>query len=120
MNTPVLEGFGIRLEPVSKNHMLAMQEIATDPDIWRFMPRQVRTPDEARTWVFEAVRQDGDDANQIWTICLNSGNVIGSSRLFELNWQHRTGEIGFTWLTAPYRRQRCEPPRQAAAVDPCL
>ncbi len=101
--TPVLEGLGVRLEPVVEQHLAALQAIATDPSIWQYMPLQLRTADDVRAWVMEATRQDAGDACQIWITRLASGEVVGSTRLFELNWKHRTGEIGFSWLAAPYR-----------------
>ena len=33
MTTPVLEGFGVRLEPLDEHHLPALQAIAATPDI---------------------------------------------------------------------------------------
>ena len=40
---------------------------------------------------------------------LASGQVIGSTRLFDLDPYHLRGEIGFTWLAAPYRGSGVNP-----------
>ncbi len=109
MNTPVLQGFGVRLEPVSERHIAALQGIATAPDIWRYMPLQVLTAEGVRAWVQEAIQQREDGTHQIWITCLDSGEAVGSTRLFDLHGRHRTGEIGFTWLSAAYRGSGVNP-----------
>ncbi len=103
MTTPVLEGFGVRMEPAGEQHIQALQATGVDPSIWRYMPLRVHTTDDVRAWVRDAVRQNASEAAQIWIIRLASGELIGSSRLFDLNWDHRTGELGFSWLAARYR-----------------
>ncbi len=109
MNTPSLEGFGIRLEPVAEHHIALLKPIATDPSIWHYMNLRIATTEDVEAWVEDSIRLNEDDAFQIWVVCLDSGQVIGSSRLFDLQPQHRTGEIGFTWLAAPFRGRGVNP-----------
>ena len=103
MATPALEGFGIRLEPISLRHIPLLLPVAREASIWRYMPLRLASADDVQNWVTEAVAQNETETSQIWITRLTSGEVVGSSRLFDLNSRHRTGEIGFTWLTAPYR-----------------
>ncbi len=107
--TPTLEGYGVRLEPIGLQHLQALEAIATDSSIWRYMNVRLENPADVRAWVEEAILQDATEASQIWVTCLASGQVVGSSRLFDLHPTHRTGEIGFTWLTTPYRGSGVNP-----------
>lgn len=109
MNTPTLEGYGVRLEPIAEQHLAALQSIATDPTIWRYMSLRIRTEDDVQGWVEDSICANVMDSCQIWVTCLASGHVVGSSRLFDLQPAHRTGEIGFTWLAEPYRGRGVNP-----------
>ena len=107
--TPKLEGFGIRLEPIREEHTAALTAIALDPSVWRYMPLSVRTEADVIGLVETAVREDRNPASQIWVVRLASGEVVGSSRLFDLDLQHRRGEIGFSWLAGRYRGSGVNP-----------
>lgn len=109
MNTPVLEGYGVRLEPVSEGHTAALQTIATDTSIWHYMNLRITNLADVHEWVQDSVRLNATDDAQIWVACLANGEVVGSSRLFDLQRKHRTGEVGFTWLAAPYRGRGINP-----------
>jgi RimJ/RimL family protein N-acetyltransferase len=101
--TPVLEGFGVRLEPINEQHIPALQAIAVEPSIWRYMPMRIETAGDLDALAHLAIAANSRDNAQVWVIRLATGEVIGSSRLFDLEPMHRTGEIGFSWLTAPHR-----------------
>ena len=51
MDTPVLEGPGVRLEPMTLDHLPALEQIAFDPVLWRYMVFAVSTPEDLRAWV---------------------------------------------------------------------
>ena len=107
--TPTLEGFGVRLEPIREEHADAMAAIALDPSIWRYMNLRMATDTDVRAWVSSAEHEDTQTSAHIWVTCLASGEVIGSTRLFDLDEHHRRGEIGFSWFTAPYRGSGVNP-----------
>ncbi len=103
MNTPVLEAYGVRLEPIAGRHIAGFERIGLDPSIWRYMPLRIETGADVRAWAEESIRLNEQDRYMVWATCLASGEVVGSSRLFDLDFTHRTGEIGFTWLAELYR-----------------
>lgn len=109
MSTPVLEEYGVRLEPIAEQHTAGLQAIATDPTIWRYMNLRVTTAADVQGWVEESIHLNKADASQVWVIRLLGGQVVGSSRLFDLQPKHRTGEIGFTWLAKPFRGSGVNP-----------
>ena len=102
-DTRTLEGFGIRLEPIREDHAALLDPVALDPSIWRYMSPRLQSAADLQAWVKHAVAEDCNTTTQVWITRLASGEVIGSSRLFEVDLQHRRGEIGYTWLAAPYR-----------------
>jgi RimJ/RimL family protein N-acetyltransferase len=107
--TPTLEGFGIRLEPIAEQHIPALQAIAVEPSIWRYMPLRIETVGDVDAWAGISVMANSRDNAQVWVTRLATGELVGSSRLFDLEPLHRTGEIGFSWLTAPHRGSGVNP-----------
>jgi RimJ/RimL family protein N-acetyltransferase len=100
METPVLEGRLVRLEPLTLEHLPALERIAFDERIWRYMTTWVTTPAELRGWVETALEGAAAGTALPWvTVLKESGAVVGSTRLFDLNRVHGTAELGHTWLT---------------------
>ncbi len=103
IDTPVLDGVRVRLEPMTENHLAALEEIAYDDRIWRYMIVWVKSHDDLREWLESALRDKAAGSSLPWVTVLKSENrVIGSSRLFDLNLRHRTVELGHTWLAPQY------------------
>ncbi len=98
---PVLEGRRVRLEPLTLEHLPALERIAFDERIWRYMTMWVRTPAELRGWVEAALEAAAAGTALPWvTVLRESGAVVvGSTRLFDLSLAHGTAELGHTWLT---------------------
>jgi RimJ/RimL family protein N-acetyltransferase len=108
MDTPILEGTGVRLEPLTLAHLPALEAIAFDPTIWRYMVFSVRTPDELRAWVEAALAAP---ATLPWVTVKKATaatpeEVVGCTRFLDLDLRNRTTELGNTWLSAPYRGTR--------------
>jgi RimJ/RimL family protein N-acetyltransferase len=112
---PVLEGSRVRLEPLSHAHLPALEKIAFDPRIWRYMLTRVTTPGELRAWLETALASRAT-GHLPWVTILKSEDrgisedrVVGSTRFLDLDLRHRTVEIGHTWLS---------PHVHAAGVNP--
>lgn len=108
-HTPTLAGFGVRLEPIREEHAEAMATVALDPSIWKYMSLRFETAAEVQAWVLSTARDDRESSSQIWVTRLASGEVVGSTRLIDIDLQHLRGEIGFSWLTAPWRGSGVNP-----------
>ena len=105
MQTPTLEGTHVRLEPLTLAHLPALEAVAFDPSIWRYMLSIIRAPEDLRAWADNVLA-----ANNIlpWvTIKKSQGatpdQVVGSTCFLDLDLTHRTTELGHTWLAAPAR-----------------
>ena len=101
MQTPTLEGAHVRLEPLTLAHLPALEAIAFDPSIWRYMLARIRAPEDLRAWAESALATP----NTLTWVTINSTNnqLVGSTRFIDLDLHHRTTELGHTWLAAPAR-----------------
>jgi N-acetyltransferase len=108
METPTLEGAGVRLEPLTLDHLPALEAIAFDPTIWRYMIFSVRTAADLRAWVEAALHTP----NTLPWVTIKRGHngerdqLVGCTRFLDLDLHNRTTELGNTWLIAPFRGTR--------------
>jgi RimJ/RimL family protein N-acetyltransferase len=104
IETPVLEGRRVRLEPLTREHLPALEAIAFDPRIWRYMTVWITTPAELQAWVEKTLRLQAEGTTLPWVTVLKgedgaADRVVGSTRLLDYDRVHKTAELGFTWLT---------------------
>lgn len=85
--------------------MTALAEIGLDEEIWRWMPRAVRTTDDLRAIVEAALvgRADGREL-PFATVERSSARVVGSTRYLNIEPAHRRLEIGYTWIAPPWQQ----------------
>jgi RimJ/RimL family protein N-acetyltransferase len=106
--TPTLEGPRLRLEPLTLAHLPGLEKVAFAPAIWRYMPINVESPTDLSTWAETALRLEAVGTGMPWVIVLkvpredHPDEIIGSTRFIDLNLQHKTVEIGHTWLHPAY------------------
>ena len=62
--TPTLEGTRLRLEPLTLDHLPALEKIALDPiakpAIWRYMIRWPQNAADLRAWVESALHDESE------------------------------------------------------------
>ncbi len=101
----VLEGRHARLVPMTPEHVPALWRAANDPEIWGWTSSQVHSEDDMRRYVDAALRaQAQGTALPFVTTVAESGEVVGSTRLAEVDAAHRRVEIGWTWLARAWQR----------------
>jgi RimJ/RimL family protein N-acetyltransferase len=93
-----LDGQLVRLEPLSRGHAEGLWDASRDPRTWRWMTiAQPRTRDELDAWVDAAL--DARDAGaERPLVTLSRARIVGSTRFLALRPEHRSVEIGWTWL----------------------
>ena len=98
--TPVLEGELIRLEPISPDHEDGLWEASRDARTWQWLSvEQPRTREELRAYLEAALANAADGSEMpLVTVRRKDGKVIGSTRYLALRPEHRSLEIGWTWL----------------------
>ena len=100
-----LEGTYVRLEPLSLSHHEALSHVGLDEDLWRWIPTQVRTPEEMKTYIQLALDEQARGVSLPFAIIdKTSGRAIGSTRYGNIDRAHRRVEIGWTWIARQWQR----------------
>jgi RimJ/RimL family protein N-acetyltransferase len=100
-----LRGKAVRLEPLRIEHVDPLAHVGLDPSLWRWIPNQVATADDMRTYVLTALEEQMRGASVPFVIIDQiSGQVIGSTRYANIEPAHHRLEIGWTWITPAFQR----------------
>jgi RimJ/RimL family protein N-acetyltransferase len=89
-----LQGRGIRLEPLTRDHVPDLIQAAKDPAIWRHTAFAKKPEDYFETAF--AAQASGEQVPFVVRL-LDGGRLVGMSRLLEIDAAHRRCEIGATW-----------------------
>ena len=104
--TPTLEGYGVRLLPLALEHLPALAR-THDASTWQFMSETGATPELLRGFVERALTLSAAGSVQAWATSVLAENgtstIVGCTRLADINQQHRTAEIGWTWIAPAFR-----------------
>jgi RimJ/RimL family protein N-acetyltransferase len=101
----ILEGERVRLEPITWQHLPDLAEIAFDSTIWRWMSVWVNDHQQLEAFVGRAIAEVNGGRAVVWvTRSKTDGKLAGATRFYEISPQHRTMELGFTWLHPKYHR----------------
>lgn len=94
----VLEGRGIRLEPLTEAHTDALAAAVTDGRLWELWFTVVPPPDAMRTYIADALKGQRDGVMLPWVVRdVASGAVVGSTRYHDIQPAIDRVEIGYTW-----------------------
>jgi N-acetyltransferase len=105
MEQPTLSGSHVRLVPLSLDHVPALYEAGSDPEIWRWTPSGVECLADMREFVAEALAErDAGRALPFAQVEAATGRVVGSTRFGNIDRTHRRAEIGWTWIGRPWQR----------------
>jgi N-acetyltransferase len=100
-----LEGRHVRLEPLSLAHADDLSAIGLDPDLWRWIPFQITTPEEMAGYIEEALAaQQAGSALPFATIDRQTNKAIGSTRYMNIDRANDRVEIGSTWIARDFQR----------------
>jgi RimJ/RimL family protein N-acetyltransferase len=105
MHMEPLIGPRVKLRPMLASDGLDLVAAAADGELWKlphtFVPSAETVDDYIRT-ALEG-RADGT-AIPFVTQLVESKRIIGSTRFWKIDWEHRKLEIGWTWLAASWQR----------------
>ena len=100
----ILEGHGVRLEPLSREHERGLAEAARDGRLWELWFTSVPEPEKALAYIEAAL--EGQTAGHMlpWAVLDGrTGAVLGSTRYHDIIREADRVEIGWTWYA-----QRCQ------------
>jgi RimJ/RimL family protein N-acetyltransferase len=101
----VLEGNGVRLEPLAPGHADALSVAASDGRLWELWYTSVPSPDNTVSYIDDALK--GQDAGHMlaWVVRESStGEIIGTTRYHDIVPAIDRVEIGYTWYAKRWQR----------------
>ena len=100
----VLEGHGIRLEPMSPEHLAGLTAAASDGELWKLWFTSVPEPGATITYIGDALKGLRDGHMLPWVVRdLKSNTIVGTTRYHDIVAAIDRVEIGWTWYA-----QRCQ------------
>jgi len=98
-----LEGSLVRLEPLCADHAQGLYNRGRAEVDWAFMPRACFVDlADTRQWIEEALATPAQLPFAI--VELAKGRAVGSTRYLNIRPEHRSLEIGWTWLGRDWQR----------------
>ena len=104
--TPVvLEGRGIRLEPLDRSHCDALAAAAADGRLWELWYTAVPPPEGMDAYVAAALQAQRDGHMMPWVVRdAESGAIVGATRYHDILPAMDRVEIGHTWYAQSRQR----------------
>ncbi len=98
-----LRGEGLCLEPLSQEHAQGLYNRGRYAPDWAYMPRGCFIDlADTRQWIDEALA--APDQLPFAIVETHKGKVVGSTRYLNIRPDHRSLEIGWTWLGQEWQR----------------
>jgi RimJ/RimL family protein N-acetyltransferase len=101
----VLAGRHARLEPLAREHEAGVRAAAADGEIFRLWYTSVPAPEQTAAWI-EAALDMRERAGAMPFVVRDaaSGEIVGSTRYFNVDAANRRLEIGHTWYAKRVQR----------------
>ncbi len=100
-----LRGERVTLEPLARGHVDALRAAANDGELWRLWFTSVPAPDSVERYVDTALSwRETRDAMPFVVRDNASGDIVGCTRYFNVEPEHRRLEIGYTWYAKRVQR----------------
>ena len=100
-----LEGHGVRLEPLVREHHDALQAAAADGRLWELWFTSVPRPEETQAYISAA--HGGQEAGHMLPFAvreLSKGEIVGSTRYHDIVAAADRVEIGYTWYAKRWQK----------------
>jgi RimJ/RimL family protein N-acetyltransferase len=101
----VLEGNGVRVEPLTSDHHDALAAAAADGRLWELWYTSVPTPSETAGYIRAA--HEGQSAGHMlpWAVReLSTNAIVGTTRYHDIVAPINRVEIGYTWYASRWQR----------------
>jgi RimJ/RimL family protein N-acetyltransferase len=101
----VLEGHGIRLEPLTTDHHDALVAAASDGELWKLWFTSVPTPEETHSYIAKALSGLQQGHMLPWAVREHTSNsIVGSTRYHDIVPEIDRVEIGYTFYASSWQR----------------
>jgi len=100
-----LEGYGVRLEPLTPAHQEGLLAAAADGRLWELWFTAVPEPGRTGAYISDALEGQRTGVMLPWAVReLTTGGVVGSTRYHDIAAPIDRVEIGYTWYAARWQR----------------
>ena len=100
-----LRGAHAVIEPLAHAHEAGVKAAATDGELWRLWYTSVPAPENTKAWIDTALdMRDRQGALTFVVREAGSGDIVGSTRYFNVDAANRRLEIGHTWYAKRVQR----------------
>lgn len=95
----------VTLEPLSLNHLDALEQAAADGELWRLWFTSVPDPGTMRAYIEKALAGRADGHMLPFAIReASSGEIVGTTRYYEIVPELPRLAIGYTWYAKRWQR----------------
>jgi RimJ/RimL family protein N-acetyltransferase len=100
-----LEGHGVRLEPLAREHAAGLAEAAKDGRLWELFFTSVPEAEQVQAYISGALAGQEKGDMLPWAVRdLKSGAIVGSTRYHDIVPAADRVEIGYTWYAKRVQR----------------
>jgi RimJ/RimL family protein N-acetyltransferase len=100
-----LEGHGVRLEPLAREHAAGLAEAAKDGRLWELFFTSVPEVEQVQAYISGALAGQEKGDMLPWAVReLKSGAIVGSTRYHDIVAAADRVEIGYTWYAKRMQR----------------
>jgi RimJ/RimL family protein N-acetyltransferase len=101
----VLEGHGIRLEPLTEAHHDALAAASADGRLWELWYTTVPQPEGMRAYIADALKAQSEGRMLAWVVRdVASDTIVGATRYHDIVAAIDRVEIGYTWYAESRQR----------------
>jgi N-acetyltransferase len=101
----ILEGHGVRLEPLTAAHEQAIASAAADGELWKLWYTTIPAPDQVARYIADALAGQAAGHMLPWVVRERStGDVVGCTRYHDIVPAVDRVEIGYTFYAASWQR----------------
>jgi RimJ/RimL family protein N-acetyltransferase len=103
----VLEGHGVRLEPLERHHTAALAAAAADGDVWKiwYVAASGLAPGKEQAWVDAALESQSAGRDVVWVVReIRTDQIVGSTRFHDIVRTIDRVEIGYTFYGRSWQR----------------
>jgi RimJ/RimL family protein N-acetyltransferase len=101
----VLEGHGVRLEPLEAKHEEGLKAAAADGRLWELFFTSVPAPEQTKKYIEDAAEGQKRGEMLPWAVRdLKTNTLVGSTRYHDIIPAADRVEIGYTWYAQRMQR----------------
>lgn len=119
LDTPTLNGRHVRLEPLRSEHADALRAAAADGELWTVSYTSVPgvQAGEAEAYIATALQQQGAGQALPFVVRNAAGEVVGSTRFYDIDRGVPRVKLGYTWYAQRVQRSGLNTEAKLLLID---